>query len=168
MNAPLPLDIRWMNRRDLPQVLEIERRSFEFSWCEQDFVRTLRHRNCVALVAERRERVAGFTVYELHRTRLHVINLGVCPALRRLGIAKAIVDKLKSKLSPQRRTRILLEVRETNLAAQLFFRAQGFRAVSILRDFYDLTTEDAYLFEHSLQHGGNHASRYEAAAAAQE
>ena len=38
-------------------------------------------------------------------------------------------------------------MRETNLSAQLFFRDAGFRAVSVLRDFYDDTTEDAYLMQ---------------------
>jgi ribosomal-protein-alanine N-acetyltransferase len=42
----------------------------------------------------------------------------------------------------------VLEVRETNLAAQLFFRESGFRAVSLLRDFYEDTTEDAYLMQY--------------------
>ena len=41
-----------------------------------------------------------------------------------------------------------LEVRETNLAAQLFFRTQGFRAVSVLRSYYDDTPEDAYVMSY--------------------
>ena len=49
----------------------------------------------------------------------------------------------------QRRNRIMLEVRETNLSAQLFFRANGFRAVSLLREFYEDTPEDAYLMQFS-------------------
>ena len=59
-----------------------------------------------------------------------------------------MVQKLISKLSTQRRNRILLEVRETNLVAQLFFRNSSFRAVSVLRDFYEDTTEDAYLMQY--------------------
>ena len=59
-----------------------------------------------------------------------------------------LIEKLVSKLSSQRRTRITLEVRETNLPAQLFFSTSGFRAVSVLRDFYDDTTEDAYLMKY--------------------
>ncbi len=59
-----------------------------------------------------------------------------------------MVRKLIGKLSSQRRTRILLEVRETNLAAQLFFRDSGFRAVSVLRDYYEDTPEDAYLMQY--------------------
>ncbi len=37
---------------------------------------------------------------------------------------------------------------ETNLAAQLFFRKAGFRAVSVLRSYYDDTPEDAYLMQY--------------------
>jgi ribosomal-protein-alanine N-acetyltransferase len=58
-----------------------------------------------------------------------------------------MLQKLTTKLSQQRRNRILLEVRETNLHAQLFFRQAGFRAISVLRDFYEDTTEDAYLMQ---------------------
>jgi ribosomal-protein-alanine N-acetyltransferase len=42
----------------------------------------------------------------------------------------------------------MLEIRETNLSAQLFFRDLGFRAISLLRDFYEDTTEDAYLMQY--------------------
>jgi ribosomal-protein-alanine N-acetyltransferase len=58
-----------------------------------------------------------------------------------------MAQKLIGKLSHDRRTRILLEVRERNLPAQLFFRQLGFRAIAVLRDFYEDTTEDAYLME---------------------
>jgi ribosomal-protein-alanine N-acetyltransferase len=45
-------------------------------------------------------------------------------------------------------------VRETNLPAQLFFRAAGFRAVTVLRDFYRDSDEDAYLMQFGLEAAG--------------
>ncbi len=143
--------IRWMIRRDMPEVLGIEGQSFEFHWSEEDFIRCLRQRNCIGMVAEFEEQVVGFMIYELHKTRLHVLNFAVNPHFRRRAVGQAMMSKLVSKLSHQRRNRILLEVRETNLAAQLFFRKLGFRAVSVLRDFYDDTTEDAYLMQFTYQ-----------------
>mgnify|MGYP000876735148 FL=1 len=140
--------IRWMIRRDMMEVLEIESRSFEFPWSEDDFIRCLRQRNCIGMVAEHDERVAGFMIYELHRNRLHILNFAVAAEFRRKGVGQQMVEKLIGKLSAQRRNRIMLEVRETNLAAQLFFRHLGFRAVSLLRDFYVDTTEDAYLMQY--------------------
>jgi ribosomal-protein-alanine N-acetyltransferase len=137
-----------MIRRDMPAVLAIESQSFEFSWNEDDFIRCLRQRNCIGMVAERDDQVVGFMIYELHKNRLHILNFAVAKECRRQGVGKSMVGKLLSKLSHERRNRIMLEVRETNLEAQLFFKGLGFRAISVLRDFYDDTVEDAYLMQY--------------------
>lgn len=147
-NERLPATIRWMIRRDMPEVLEIERASFEFPWSDDDFVRCLRQRNCIGMVADCDEKVVGFMVYELHKTRLHVLNFAVAPDRRRRGVGSAMIGKLAAKLSPDRRSRLQLEVRETNLDAQLFFRSQGFRAISVLHNFYEDTPEDAYFMQY--------------------
>jgi ribosomal-protein-alanine N-acetyltransferase len=147
----LQVHIRWMIRRDMPDVLDIESASFEFPWSEEDFVRCLRQRNCIGMIAEHDDRVVGFMIYELHKTRLHILNFAVASRYRRLGVGSQMITKLASKLSSQRRTRITLEVRETNLAAQLFFRTQGFRAVNVLRNYYDDTPEDAYVMQYRYQ-----------------
>lgn len=139
------LHIRWMIRRDMPEVLAIENGSFEFPWSDEDFIRCLRQRNCIGMVAEWDERIVGFMVYELHKNRLQLLNFAVRPEYRRHGVGSRMAEKLVSKLSAERRTRIFLEIRETNLAGQLFWKACGFRATSVLRNFYE-NTEDAYLF----------------------
>lgn len=144
----LRVHIRWMIRRDMPEVLQAEVESFEYSWTEEDFLRCLRQRNCIGMVAERGEKVVGFMIYELHKTKLHILNFAVAPAFRRNGIGVQMVNKLVSKLSSHRRTRITLEVRETNLFAQLFFRSLNFRATRVLRAFYEDSGEDAFLMQY--------------------
>ena len=142
--------IRWMIRRDMPEVLQTEQESFEYSWTEEDFLRCLRQRNCIGMVAEQGEKVVGFMIYELHKAKLHILNFAVHPQYRRGGVGAQMVAKLISKLSSHRRTRITLEVRETNLGAQLFFRAQVFKAVRVLRSFYEDSGEDAFLMQYRL------------------
>lgn len=142
--------VRFMIRRDLPEVMDIERLSFEFPWYEEDFIRCLRQRNCMAMAAELGETVVGFAVYELHACHLHILNFAVHPKARRKRIGSAMIDKFKGKLSSQRRTRLTLEIRESNVAAQMFFKSQGFLATEIVRDFYDDSPEDAYVFEYQL------------------
>ena len=144
--------IRWMIRRDMPEVLHTEQESFEYAWTEEDFLKCLRQRNCIGMVAEQNEKVIGFMIYELHKAKLHILNFAVHPACRRVGVGAQMVAKLISKLSSHRRTRITLEVRETNLAAQLFFRKQDFRAMKVLRAYYEDSGEDAFLMQY---HFGN-------------
>lgn len=146
----ISVQIRWMIRRDMPEVLDIEHQCFEFPWSDQNFIDFLRKRNGMNLVAEIEDRVVGFIMYELHKDRLHIRNFAVDEQFRRCGIGKSMIEKLKNKLSDQRRTHIALEVRETNVPAQLFFRRMGFRATNVLRDFYEDTTEDAYAMEYTI------------------
>ncbi len=151
--------IRWMIRRDMPEVLQTEQESFEFSWTEEDFLRCLRQRNCIGMVAEQGDKVVGFMIYELHKAKLHILNFAVSPSCRRGGVGGQMVKKLISKLSNHRRTRITLAVRERNLPAQLFFRSQGFRAVRVLRAFYEDSGEDAFLMQYAF--AGDHGEEPE-------
>jgi ribosomal-protein-alanine N-acetyltransferase len=139
--------IRWMIRRDMQEVLAAEQQSFEFAWTEDDFLRCLRQRNCIGMVAEHNDRIIGFMIYELHKNRLHVLNFAVAPAFRRTGVGGQMVSKLIGKLSSHRRSKITLAVRERNLQAQLFFRSQDFKAVRVLRNYYEDSGEDAFLME---------------------
>ncbi len=146
----LDTQIRWLIRRDMPEVLQIEQESFQSPWSDEDFLCCLRQRNCIGMVAEYDHKIVGFMIYELHKTRLHILNFAVSADARRNGIGGQMVLRLIDKLSQQRRSEILLEVRERNLDAQLFFREQGFRAISVLRCHYDDTAEDAYILRFRL------------------
>jgi ribosomal-protein-alanine N-acetyltransferase len=125
--------IRWMIRRDMPGVLDIEATRGEEGWSEKDFLKALAKRNVIGMVAESNEKILGFMVYELHKSRLHLTNLAVLPTSCRSGIGSQLVQKLISKLSSHRRTRLCIDVPDTNLAAHLFLKANGFQATRVDR-----------------------------------
>jgi ribosomal-protein-alanine N-acetyltransferase len=152
--AQLRVHIRWMIRRDMPEVLAIEHASHAFPWTEEEFLRVLRQRNCIGMVAEQGERVVGFMIYELHKSRLEVLDFAVHPDERRQGIGRQMVAKLIGKLSNHRRTRIALDVRESSLDSQLFFRTQGFRATEVIRGQFEDTGEDAYIMQYLYEEPG--------------
>jgi ribosomal-protein-alanine N-acetyltransferase len=102
------------------------------------------------MVADRNDnQVTGYMIYELHRNRIHLLTIGVLPEARSQGVGRKLIEKLIGKLTQTRRNRITCEVRETNLNAQQFFRHMGFRAISVINDFYD-DTEDAYLMQYRI------------------
>ncbi len=148
--AQTRVHIRWMIRRDMPEVLAIEHASFEYPWCEEEFLRVLRQRNCIGMVAEHGERIVGFMIYELHRNKIQVLDFATHHDFRRQGVGRQMIAKLVGKLSTQRRNRISLHVRETNLSSQLFFRVMGFRASEVVREHYADTGEDAYAMQYHL------------------
>lgn len=129
------IQIRWMIRRDMPQVLRIDRESFVKPWDEDDLVRLLRQRRTIGMVATSvlHDRIYGFMVYTVSGNDLVLERLAVDPAMRFQGVGRVLIDKLRSKLAHQRRDKIVHFVHEENLAAQLFFRACGGRCERIVR-----------------------------------
>ena len=144
--------IRWMIRADIYRVMEIENLCFNSPWREDDFIRHMRQKNTIGMVAVDvdQDKPIGFMIYELHMHRLHLLNFAVHPSFQRRKVGTTMVQKLLSKLDPRRRNRIMLEITETNLAGQLFFKQTGFRAISVLKDFYENTDLDAYLMQYRV------------------
>lgn len=138
--------LRWMIRRDMSAVMEIERLSFDHPWSDDDMVGALRCRNVIGMVALIDEQVAGYMVYAIEDSLLlDLMNLAVAPHIRRRGIGRALIAKLVGKLTGGRK-RIVTEVSERNLEAQLWLRALGFRATQLRPDFWP--HEDALRFEY--------------------
>lgn len=133
--------VRWMIRRDLDSVVSIEKDVFDYPWSKQEFRIALQQSNCSGMVAERNNEVVGYMVYELHRDRIELLNFAVRARSQRLGVGSAMVEKLKSKLAHERRSKISLELRERNLDGQLFFRQAGFLCTSILHGWYAVEEE---------------------------
>lgn len=138
--------IRWMIVRDMTRVMDIERAGFADPWDRDEFTERLRQRNCIGMVAETAdEKVVGFMVYELHKNRIHLVNFAVDPSYRYQGVGAAMIEKLANKLTTGGRERIMVEVAENNLDAQLFFRRMGFYCYAVLDGFYE--DQDAYAFQ---------------------
>ena len=146
----IPVQVRWMVRRDFAQVLAIEEMSFEFPWTSQEFRQCLQQPNCLAMVAELDGHIVGFMVYETPKNKILVTNMAVNPEYHRHGIARQMVQKLVSKMISQQRHKIAVAIRETNLPALLCFRALGFKVATVLKNFYEEQNEDTYVLQYRL------------------
>lgn len=154
----LPTDVvsyRWLIRADLPQVLSIEQQSWEFPWTEEEFLDVLNPRHeTVSMVAEKGFTIVGYMLYQLERDHFHLLNLAVHPDHRRQGIGAALMARMAKRIGPVR-TKIVADIRETNLPAQQFLRAIGMTATEVLRNFYEDCDDDAYRFVFPVR-GGAH------------
>jgi len=137
--------VRPMIRRDASEVLRIEWESFDWPWEKADFLRVLGLRNCTGMVAEIDDRVAGYMVYVSRTRSIDLLNFAVAADCRRREVGSQLAAWLKAALTSQRQWQIFTHVRESNLAAQLFFKSLGFRCRAIVPCYYD-NDEDAYRF----------------------
>lgn len=131
-----PLHIWWMIHSDMPEVIEIERLSFDDPFYEQDFRDLLRRRHCIGMICEHRERVVGYMIYELHKQRFTLISLAVHPKYRLRDVGRRMVQKIVGKLSRGARRHIEIDVHESNLTAHLFLRSCGLICTGIDGEYY--------------------------------
>ncbi len=141
--------IRWLIRADMGAVLRIENQSFPHPWTEQEFIDALRNRNVIGMSAVRErdgeDEILGYVIYELTAKGIEILNLAIDEDVRLSGLGRMILEKLKAKLSPGRRRYIKAFITEDNLDAHLFFKACGFTATAVKKD-YCINGLDAYCF----------------------
>lgn len=131
-----------MRAEDRAEVMRIEAASFPNAWTARDLERFLARPHASGHVLERAGKLVGFFVLERTRDRVHIANLAVDPDARRSGVGTLALLAIDNIAWAYGLRRIELEVRETNLAAQLLYRSGGYRAVQILRAHYG--DEDGY------------------------
>lgn len=147
---PPGLQIRPMATDDLPGVEEIERSTFPDAWSREQFQKTVPSPCVWSFVAVWNRKVVGFLVMFGRFGEARIANLAVHAAYRRQGIGAALIDEARRAAAETELDPVRLEVREGNLAAQLFYRSLGFRATDIAQRFYTDTGEDAFLMERSV------------------
>lgn len=79
-----------------------------------------------ALVCERNGRVVGFAVYSWVLDEGSIINIAVHGELRRHGIGSRLLRGCLGAMRQAGLARCLLEVRESNQAAQSLYGSEGF------------------------------------------
>ena len=142
------LMLRWMIRRDMDQVTDIDRRSFAEPWDPVRFFTIGLQRSVICKVAEAGDRICGYLIYEMRKGRFDLLRLAVDPELHRQGVGTLLLRHLQGRLGFGGRRAITTLVEETNLFGQLFLRSLGFRAVHTFPGCYD--GRDGYMFEYRL------------------
>jgi ribosomal-protein-alanine N-acetyltransferase len=141
------VQIRPLAASDLSQVQEIEKRSFPNAWSFRQLHRFLRCQGVSAFAAVAGAAVLGFAFVERSGADANLLNLAVHPDHRRTGIGRRLVDAVLEQARAKRLRKLRLEVRETNVPAQIFYRTVGFRATRILKGHYRDSLEDGYRME---------------------
>lgn len=145
------IPIRQMIRKDLPQVLAIEEASFRSPWSREGFLAALGRTDILTYVYAPQEGVLGYIMIELVGPEAHIINLAVHPDHRRHAVATECLRYADHVARRRGAGRIVLEVEESNLPAQLLYRKAGYRATRILRNYYPDTQEDGYRMVRALR-----------------
>lgn len=135
-----------MKDDDVPQVLEIERRIYEFPWTPGNFSDSLRA-GYSCWVFRAHECVIGYAIIAIAAGEAHLLNLSIDEAHQRQGFGAVMLSHVLSVVRDRRAAMLFLEVRPSNEAARGLYRKFGFKRVGVRRDYYPATQgrEDAWV-----------------------
>ncbi len=139
-----------MRREDLSEVVAIEAVSFALPWTEEMFETDLARKDLSEALVARIDTgspppIAGYVCAWVVEEELHINNLAVSPRWRRRGIAAALLTAALERGHARGAECALLEVRVSNVAAQLLYRRHGFKPAGIRKRYYDHPVEDAVI-----------------------
>lgn len=148
--------IRRMTLDDIPQVVAIDQVSFSLPWPERSFrFEVTDNPASRGWVAEIDGRVAGMIIAWLLVDEAHIATVATHPDHRRQGIASRLLIHALQSLKDEGAVHSVLEVRESNTAAQEMYRKFGFVESGRRQRYYRDNEENAILMTLSRLEGLN-------------
>lgn len=139
--------LKTMIEEDLPDVMEIERKSFPTPWPRSFFRAELRNPLARSFILraqfERGGACVGYICSWFVHNELHILNLAVDPAFRKLGFGQRLLTHAFGVARKAGLDVATLEARPSNAPALNLYRKLGFRTVGVRPNYYYDTREDA-------------------------
>ncbi len=144
------LAIDRLDHRHLDQMDAIERRAHAYPWNRVHLAASLASHECLGLYAEQgagARELIGYGVMSLAADEAELLLLVIDRSWQGRHIGGAFLDRLLERIKGRARI-VFLEVRQSNLAAQVMYEKTGFNQVGVRPDYYRGSgrAEDALLY----------------------
>lgn len=154
------LHIRRAVQADLAEMLRIEQASFADPWTVESLSTALSLERMRVLVAEPADGgdrggdagagLLGYVVALVVGPEAEIADLAVAPEARRMGIGRALLERVLGEVQDAGVQAVYLEVRESNHAARTLYRSSGFDSIGRRRGYYRQPVEDALVLRREM------------------
>jgi len=133
------IDVRPMNVFDLPGVVIVDAGAFSTRWSEESLGAELAREEArtFSFVALEQGAINGYVLAFHVAGEVHIVRIGVLPATRRRGIARALMARVEEEALRTHARSIWLEVRAGNVAARSLYAGLAFEEAGVRRGYYD-------------------------------
>lgn len=142
----MKVNIRNLEEKDLPHVMEIARQSFTIPWSIKSFKKELLSDTSLLKVAEIDGEIVGYVVFRRILDEVELLSIAVSPSFRRKGIATKLIKETLNEIKDGVKA-CFLEVRISNEGAIRFYEKLGFLRIGIRKKYYLLPEEDAIIMK---------------------
>ena len=127
--------IRAMQLEDVDDVIQVERRAYEFPWTRGIFEDCLRV-GYICRLLENGGEVSGHLIISAAAGEAHLLNLCVAPETQGLGLGRKMLSHAMMAARVAAAHRMILEVRPSNWRALRLYQSAAFEVVGRRRGYY--------------------------------
>lgn len=145
------MEIRKATELDLEGIYAIEESSFSTPWSKESIRNDLINPVTTYLVAEKEGQITGYIGVWNVMSEGQITNVAVDPNCRGKGIGQKLVQQLLEHAKACELEVLILEVRQSNIAAQKVYSKAGFKEIAVRKNYYTHPKEDAMIMALSLE-----------------
>jgi ribosomal protein S18 acetylase RimI-like enzyme len=128
-------NIRFATQKDMEKIYKIDRASYLSYMREGRIEKMLRTNNCLTLVADIEDELAGYLIYHALQNKFVIDRLAVVDHWRRFDCGTVLMKRMQDKLGPLKKV-IEMMIPESNLTGQLFLNSLGFKVEKAIKNYY--------------------------------
>ena len=121
---------------EIPSVLSIEEQNSDYPWSQLQFTTSIENINNLCYCLSFNGRTIGYLIAMLAVDTTDILNISIDPDFKRKGYGTALINHLIKELIKRDIGEILLEVRVGNKSAIQFYKKQGFKEISVRKNYY--------------------------------
>ena len=134
-SLPAP-SLRPMREADLPEVMTIEQRAYEFPWTQGVFRDCLLANHPAWVLVESDGTILGYAVLSVAADEAHVLNLCTSPDVQGRGHGRRLLRAILQLARGRGAQRVFLEVRPSNKPAIALYHDEGFNEIGRRPRYY--------------------------------
>lgn len=145
------LKLRQFSLSDLNEIQKIEKTSFpsRIAYSKNYFRKIYQKFPKCFIVAKEGKKILGYAIGQLRKFSGELISIAVNEKWRRKKIGTKLLKFVLAEFKKMKARRIMIQVREGNAAAVVFYRKFGFRILKKLRNYYR-NGDNAFLMKKRL------------------
>lgn len=143
-------NVRMMTESDIEAVAELEKEIFSDAWTSSSIYETFCRQQAFVTVAETEGEIAAYCIIYYVLDEGEIARIAVCPNRQRRGIGRRLLDDTCNLCREKGVSRLLLDVRESNVSARKFYQSYGFKEDGIRKNFYEMPKEHAVLMSKNI------------------
>ena len=121
---------------EIPSVLSIEEQNSDYPWSQLQFTTSIENNDNLCYSRSLNGKTIGYLITMLAGDTADILNIGIDHDFQRKGYGTGLLNHLIEELRKRHIGEILLEVSVGNKSAIQFYKKQGFKEISVRKNYY--------------------------------